>query len=148
MRVVSMASARLIAGRMVVRRRAILDCPARDGPRSRTLCSPHRHPLQVHSRIEPVSRLSLVTCFQIGGKPRGYAYDNASRNAWASCRSVMSKPAVHQPSIGASQGTDGRQHRTRAGCCTAQRDAVRFQSEAPRASAAVLTNVPVRESLS
>src|SRR5687767_4672078 len=44
MRVVAMASARVISGRIVVRRRASLDVPAPGGPRSsRTLGAERRH---------------------------------------------------------------------------------------------------------
>jgi hypothetical protein len=39
-RVVSMASARIIAGRIVVSRRASIDLPAPGGPMRRTLCPP------------------------------------------------------------------------------------------------------------
>jgi hypothetical protein len=42
-RVVSMASARVIAGRMVVSRRASIDLPAPGGPSKSTLWSEHLH---------------------------------------------------------------------------------------------------------
>src|SRR5262245_12112320 len=45
MRVVSMASARVIAGRMVVRRRASFDVPAPGGPSRRTLWAQRLHNL-------------------------------------------------------------------------------------------------------
>ena len=45
MRVVSMASARVIAGRMVVSRRASIDLPAPGGPRRRTLWAERLHHL-------------------------------------------------------------------------------------------------------
>jgi hypothetical protein len=44
-RVVSMASARVIAGRMVVSRRASIDVPAPGGPSKSTLWSERRHQL-------------------------------------------------------------------------------------------------------
>jgi hypothetical protein len=49
-RVVSSASAGLIAGRMVARRRASLDFPAPGGPRSKRLWSerPHNFPFHAH----------------------------------------------------------------------------------------------------
>jgi hypothetical protein len=47
MRVVSMASARLIAGKMVVRRRANIDFPAPGGPKRSTLWSERRHRVQL-----------------------------------------------------------------------------------------------------
>ena len=46
-RVVSRASARVIAGRMVVSRRASIDFPAPGGPRRRTLWAERLHPLRV-----------------------------------------------------------------------------------------------------
>jgi hypothetical protein len=54
MRVVSRASGRVIAGRMVVSRCASLDLPAPGGPSSRTLGSQRLHPLQ--PRHVPVER--------------------------------------------------------------------------------------------
>jgi hypothetical protein len=50
MRVVSRASAGLMAGRIVVRRRASLDGPAPDGLRRRALWSERLHHVQVHLR--------------------------------------------------------------------------------------------------
>jgi hypothetical protein len=50
MRVVSSASARLIAGRMVARRRASIDFPAPGGPSNRTLWTQCPHRVQLHPR--------------------------------------------------------------------------------------------------
>ena len=58
MRVVSRASARVIAGRIVVSRRASIDLPAPGGPRRRTFESQRLHHVQVHCRIGPERRLS------------------------------------------------------------------------------------------
>jgi hypothetical protein len=48
--VVSMASARVIAGRIVVSRRASIDLPAPGDPRRRILWSGRLHYVQVHLR--------------------------------------------------------------------------------------------------
>jgi hypothetical protein len=48
MRVVSRASARVIAGRMVVRRRASLDLPTPGGPMMSTFGTQHLHRHQPH----------------------------------------------------------------------------------------------------
>jgi hypothetical protein len=45
-----MASARLIAGRMVVSRGASIDLPAPGGTSKRTLWSERQHPLQLYIR--------------------------------------------------------------------------------------------------
>jgi hypothetical protein len=50
MRVGSMASASVISGRIVVRRRASLDVPAPGGPSRRMLWSEHLHIFQLCSR--------------------------------------------------------------------------------------------------
>ena len=50
-RVVSIASARVIAGRMVVSRHASIDLPAPRGPSKRTLWSERLHDLQLHQRL-------------------------------------------------------------------------------------------------
>jgi hypothetical protein len=49
--VVSMVSARVIAGRMVVRRRTSLDVPVPGGPSSSRLWSERLHDLQLHHRV-------------------------------------------------------------------------------------------------
>jgi hypothetical protein len=48
MRVVSSASARRIAGKIVVSRRASIDVPTPGGPRRRTLWTECLHPLQLY----------------------------------------------------------------------------------------------------
>jgi len=50
MRVVSMASGRVIAGRIVVRRRATIDGPAPGGPSMRRLWSKRLHSVQLDAR--------------------------------------------------------------------------------------------------
>ena len=50
-RVVSMASARVIAGRMVVSRRASIDLPAPGGPRRRTLWAERLHHVQLYQGL-------------------------------------------------------------------------------------------------
>jgi hypothetical protein len=52
MRVVSGASARLIAGRMVMRRRASIDFPAPGGPSSRRLWTQCLHRIQLHQSLQ------------------------------------------------------------------------------------------------
>jgi hypothetical protein len=52
MRVVSMASGRVIAGRIVVSRRANLDLPAPDGLRRRTLGTERLHRFQFYSSLQ------------------------------------------------------------------------------------------------
>jgi hypothetical protein len=51
-RVVSMASARVVSGRIVVRRRARIDVPAPGGPRSKTLWSERLHDLQFYQNLQ------------------------------------------------------------------------------------------------
>jgi hypothetical protein len=51
-------SARVIAGSMVVSRRASIDVPAPGGPKRSRLWSERLHPVQVHYRIGPERRLS------------------------------------------------------------------------------------------
>jgi hypothetical protein len=63
MRVVSMASARVMAGRMVVSRRASIDVPAPGGPMRRTLWAERLHHVQLHigykrARVSTVGALS------------------------------------------------------------------------------------------
>jgi hypothetical protein len=52
MRVVSRASARVIAGRIVVSRHASIDLPAPGGPMRRTLWSERRHDLQLYPHLQ------------------------------------------------------------------------------------------------
>ena len=59
MRVVSMASARVIAGRTVVSRRTSLDCPAPGGPRSSTLWAERRYKFRLHYYIAEFTRVVL-----------------------------------------------------------------------------------------
>jgi hypothetical protein len=62
MRVVSMASARVIAGRMVVSRRASLDFPTPGGPRRRRFGTQRRHPVPLHyAEYEGLRGRNLVT---------------------------------------------------------------------------------------
>jgi hypothetical protein len=61
-RVVSIASARVIAGRMVVSRRASTDLPAPGGPRRRTLWSQRLHRVQLHPCPYRYGCRSLLTC--------------------------------------------------------------------------------------
>jgi hypothetical protein len=51
MRVVSMASARVMAGRMVVSRRASIDLPAPGGPNIRMLWTQFLHRLDLHVHV-------------------------------------------------------------------------------------------------
>jgi hypothetical protein len=52
MRVVSRASARRIAGRMVVSRRASIDFPTPGGPRRRTLWAERLHQVPLYQNVE------------------------------------------------------------------------------------------------
>jgi hypothetical protein len=61
MRVAAMASGRVSASRMVVRRRASLDLPAPGGPRSRRLWSERLHSLRV--RLDLGGELSTRGCW-------------------------------------------------------------------------------------
>ncbi len=51
MRMVSMASAKVITGRMVVSRRASIDLPAPGGPRRRTLWAERLHHISLHQYL-------------------------------------------------------------------------------------------------
>src|SRR5262245_18681988 len=63
MRLVSMASARVIVGRMVVSRRASLDLPAPGGPSLRTLWAERWHPLHPNmQRAMTYPPMALLPC--------------------------------------------------------------------------------------
>jgi hypothetical protein len=97
MRVVSRASARGIAGRIVVSRRASLDVPAPGGPSRSRVWSKRLHHLQLYRSCYrcrwswPLIRSQRRT---IG---EGQTQDSSSSSALASWRSAVSKPSVNQP---------------------------------------------------
>jgi hypothetical protein len=62
MRVVSMASGRVIAGRMVVRRRASIDLPAPGGPSKRTLWAERLHNLYLRFCIAERRHVGAQDC--------------------------------------------------------------------------------------
>jgi hypothetical protein len=61
-RVVSSASARVIAGRMVVRRRASIDVPAPGGPSRRTLWAERLHHISLHQCLSGCGWTRCRTC--------------------------------------------------------------------------------------
>src|SRR5215510_361101 len=70
-RVVSMASARVIAGRMVVRRRASIDLPAPEGPSKRRLWAERLHHVQLYHSLKGCRRIAQLAALQVETMAQG-----------------------------------------------------------------------------